>query len=115
MLLLRQGYSRIDLQRTLLLYHHRSETYRSVVKGYTRINFYFSNHLVFGANVFFYTGPESFIREIQAIVRAKGMELTKDKLVKDGKVLACMTEQDMFKKLNMVYELPQNRGWDVSD
>lgn len=85
-----------------------SKMVRATIGG-DQVDVYFANEKNFGTVLLIRTGPmESNIR-LSKRARKMGMKLSHDGLVKDGKIIASRTEEEIFKGLGLGYVSPEER------
>ena len=63
----------------------------------------------FGINLLLATGSEQHLRELEEVAKAKGLQLTRDGLLKGGKIIASKTEEEIYKALGLQYIAPELR------
>jgi DNA polymerase (family 10) len=67
----------------------------------------------FGISLLLATGSEPHLRGLEEVAKATGLELTKDGLLKGGKIIASKTEEEIYKALGLQFippELREGRG-----
>jgi len=74
-----------------------------------QVELYFTSMATWGAMILTYTGSKIFNIGMRALAKAKGLMLNQYGLFKDGKVIASLTEEDIFKALEMENVQPSQR------